>query len=97
MANSYTLDNRKREPKAKCTMLVENDESIKTRVYECSSINTCYNHELNKYDNSKCSEYESCGSWKTDKYFEGCILNKFCGVDGQYTHGDQTTFKCPDK
>ena len=77
-------------------MAVENDIDIGNRVYVCSSVQTCYNHKKKNYENSKCSEFESCGAWTTDKTYEGCILNKYCGVSALYTHNDPTTYTCPD-
>ena len=77
-------------------MEIENDPDIGTRVFECSSKNSCYNQSLKIFDNTLCNEYESCGKWFTDDLFEGCILNKFCGVKALYTHDDPTTYECPN-
>ena len=65
-------------------------------MFECSSKDSCYNKKSKKFDNDLCNVYESCGKWTTDGLFEGCILNKFCGVQALYTHGDATTYNCPD-
>ena len=85
-----------RNPNAKCTLQAENDLQNDKRVSQCSSISSCYSFETYKYDNSFCSEYESCGNWSVDdQLFEGCILNKYCDLE-YFWNGSATTFMCPD-
>ena len=72
---------RKREPNAKCSIMIEDDAEAEARVFTCSSVGSCYNFGEGRYDNTKCNPYESCGSWETDNVFEGCVLNKYCGIE----------------
>lgn len=80
----------------KCDKHEQADVNDTERYTTCSSLDTCYNFDVYKYDNSLCSNpYESCGSILADQELEGCILTQWCETESFY-RGMDAVYNCPD-
>ena len=92
---------------AKCTLDEEDNWNETNRIEKCSSMKKCYDDKTLKYDNDKCAKDEECASWMTSfkQKVTGCILKKYCWVNGFYTahspdkkttKNDKVFYKCPN-
>ena len=64
-----------------CQTDKEDDPAYKERIVQCSSLTRCFDNQILKLSDDKCSNGERCGKWNkaTGGYEDGCIKDKFCG------------------
>ena len=84
----YSCVYPKSNPKAKCSIIKEDDTTDPERVEKCSSMEYCDGRSNLCPSNS----FETCGTVSSRNK---CFLSKYC--NGQYTYNgsDNVDYKCP--